>query len=68
MPFTGTPAGSSRFLQVRYNNVIDAPIDETVTFYLKNGQQKNIPVTIAAGYKSWCFIINNETSFTRIMI
>lgn len=54
--YTGTPGGSSRFLQVRYNNVINAPINVTVTFYLKNGQQKNIPVTIPAGYRhlqSW---------------
>ena len=53
--FTGAPRGASRFLQVRYNNVIDAPINVTVTFYLKNGQQKNIPVTILAGYKNLVF-------------
>ena len=44
------------FLQVRYNNVINAPINVTVTFHFKNGQQKNIPVTIPAGYRhlqSW---------------
>ena len=53
--YTGTPGGSSRFLQVRYNNVINAPINVAVTFYLKNGQQKNIPVAIAAGYKNLVF-------------
>jgi hypothetical protein len=39
------------FLQVRYNNVIDAPIKVGVTFFIQNGQQKVVPVTIPAGYK-----------------
>jgi len=38
--FTGNPRGRPYFLQVRYNNVIDAPINVNVTLYLKNGQQK----------------------------
>ncbi len=45
--------GSSlHFLQVRINDVIDAPINVTVTFHLKNGEQKTIPVTFPAGYKN----------------
>lgn len=40
------------FLYVRYNNVISAAINLTITFHLKDGQQKNIPVTIPAGYKN----------------
>ncbi|HEY5393495.1 MAG TPA: hypothetical protein VIJ57_15330 [Hanamia sp.] len=43
-------------LQVRYNNVIDAPINVTVTFHLDNGQNKNISLKIPAGYQhlqSW---------------
>src|SRR5690348_8005037 len=39
------------FLQLRYNNVIDAPIKVGVTFYLQNGQPQLVPVTIPAGYK-----------------
>ena len=48
------PTGHS--LQLRYNNVINAPINVTVTFHLVNGQKKNFPVTIPAGYRkmvSW---------------
>ena len=44
------------FLEVRINNVIDEPIYLTVTFHLKNGEDKSIPVTFPAGYKhlvSW---------------
>lgn len=40
------------FLYVRYNNVINAAINATVTFHLKDGEQKNIPVNIPAGYKN----------------
>ena len=39
------------FLQLRYNKVIDAPIEVGVTFYLQNGQPQSVPVTIPAGYK-----------------
>lgn len=38
-------------LQVRYNNVIDAPIKVGITFFIQNGQQKVVLVTIPAGYK-----------------
>ncbi|MEO8821668.1 MAG: hypothetical protein ABI267_06210 [Ginsengibacter sp.] len=38
-------------LQVRYNNVIDAPINATIAFHLKNGQKKNIQITIPANNK-----------------
>ncbi len=44
------------YVQLRYNNVINAPINVTVTFHLADGQQKNIPVMIPAGYRkmvSW---------------
>jgi len=44
------------YLQLRYNNVIDAPIEVGVTFYIQNGVQKVVPVKIPAGYKklqSW---------------
>jgi len=44
------------FLQVRTNNVIDVPINLTVTFHLKDGEDKSVPVTFPAGYKhlvSW---------------
>ncbi len=39
------------YLEVRYNNVINAPIHATVTVY-QNGTQKDVPVNIPAGYKS----------------
>jgi len=39
------------FLQVRYNNVIDAPIQVGVTFFIQNGQKEVVPITIPAGYK-----------------
>jgi len=39
------------FLQVRYNNVIDAPIQVRVTFFIQNGQKEVVPITIPAGYK-----------------
>lgn len=39
-------------LQVRYNNVINAEIKATVTFYLKDGQQKNVQIIIPANNKS----------------
>jgi hypothetical protein len=54
--FPSAPESSLHFLQVRINDVINAPINVMVTFHLTNGQQKNIPVTIPAGYKhlvSW---------------
>lgn len=38
-------------LQVRYNNVINAPIKATVTFHLRDGQQKDVQVTIPANNK-----------------
>ena len=50
--FPKAPGSSLHFLQVRYNDVINAPIDVSVTFHLTNGQQKNIPVTIPAGYRN----------------
>lgn len=39
-------------LQVRYNNVINAPINATIRFTLKDGQQKDAQITIPANYKS----------------
>lgn len=39
------------YLQVRYNNVINAPIHATVTVY-QNGSKKDVPLNIPAGYKS----------------
>jgi len=54
--FPQAVGSSLHLLQVRYNDVIDSPIDVTVTFHLKNGQQKNIPIYIPAGYRhlqSW---------------
>ena len=48
------------FLQVRYNNVIDAPIKVGVTFFIQNGQQKVVPVTIPAGYKNLQFWGGND--------
>lgn len=50
--FPTLPSGSSHFLQVRYNNVINAAINATITFHLKNGEQKRIPINIPAGYKN----------------
>lgn len=49
---TATPST----LIIKYNNVIDAPINATVTFYLRNGEKHDVPVSIPAGYKdleSW---------------
>lgn len=39
------------YLQVRYNNVINAPIDATVRVY-QNGKTMEVPVNIPAAYKS----------------
>ena len=39
-------------LQVRYNNVINAPIKATIRFTLKDGQQKEAQITIPANYKN----------------
>jgi hypothetical protein len=39
------------YLQVRYNNVINAPIDATVRVY-QNGKTMEVPVNISAAYKS----------------
>lgn len=50
--FPQAAGGSQHFLQVRTNSVIDAPINLTVTFHLRNGQNKNIPVTIPSGYRN----------------
>lgn len=38
-------------LQVRYNNVINAPIKATIRFTLKDGQQKDAQITIPANNK-----------------
>jgi len=46
------PNAGSRFLQIRYNNVINAPINLTITFHLKDGQQHDIPIAISAGHKN----------------
>ena len=39
------------YLQIRYNNVINAPIHATVRVY-QNGNTLDVPVNIPAGYKS----------------
>ena len=39
------------YLQVRYNNVINAPIDATVRVF-QNGKMMDVPVNIPAAYKS----------------
>ncbi len=39
-------------LQVRYNNVINAPIKATIRFTLKDGQQKDAQITIPANNKN----------------
>jgi hypothetical protein len=39
-------------LQVRYNNVINAPINVTVAFHLEDGQKKNVQITIPANNKN----------------
>ena len=68
---------NSHSLQVRYNNVIDAPINATIAFHLGNGQEKHVSVTIPAGYKnlqewgnggfinSWDYTENNYDSTTN---
>lgn len=38
-------------LQLRYNNVIDAPIKVTIAFYLTSGDKKEVQVTIPANNK-----------------
>lgn len=41
---------------IKYNNVIDASINGTIRYYLKNGEEHDIPFSIPAGYKkleSW---------------
>jgi hypothetical protein len=42
----------NNWLQVRYNNVINAAIDLTIAFYLNDGSRQNVSLTIPAGYKS----------------
>ena len=39
-------------LQVRYNNVINAPIKVTIAFQLKDGKQKNVQIIIPANNKN----------------
>jgi len=39
-------------LLIKFNNVIDASINGTVTFHLKNGQTHDVPFSIPAGYKN----------------
>lgn len=39
-------------LQVRYNNVIAAPITATITFHLEDGQKKNVQINIPANNKN----------------
>ena len=51
-------ASGGSMLQVRYNNVIDAAINATITFHLKDGQQKKIAIKIPAGYKNLTSWVN----------
>src|SRR3954468_16200213 len=44
-------SNSSRSLQIRYNNVINASINLMITFHLKDGQEHDVPITISAGHK-----------------
>jgi len=46
-----TTAISSNLL-IKFNDVIDAPINGAVTFHLKNGQTHDVPFNIPAGYKN----------------
>ena len=39
------------YVQIRYNNVINSPIDVTITVY-QNGTKKDVSINIPAGYKS----------------
>ncbi|HVW99768.1 MAG TPA: hypothetical protein VHA52_04970, partial [Candidatus Babeliaceae bacterium] len=45
-------SGYAHFIQVRYNNVLSAPIALTITFYLKGGEKQDLHFTISAGYKN----------------
>ncbi len=40
-------------LQIRYNNVISSPINVTLALHLRDGQKKNMRVTVPANNKSY---------------
>lgn len=64
-------------LQIRYNDVIDAPINVTIAFHLTDGQEKHVAITIPADYKqlqrwdsdgflnNWSYIENGYDSTTN---
>lgn len=50
---------SGSMLQIRYNNVINSPINLTITFHLEGGQQKRVPINIPSGYKNLVLWFDN---------